>query len=100
MNDETLIEAINDYSFYTAKQRRVLILMIKLAVDDVVTVGSKFLEEKAEISHPTMVSILKMLQQESIISRFRIVNTVKDSFKIHRENLDKIVKIYLAKKNI
>ena len=47
MNDETLIEAINDYSFYTAKQRKVLILMIKLAVDDIVTVGSKFLEKKA-----------------------------------------------------
>ena len=100
MNDETLLEAIKDYSFYTAKQRKVLILMIKLAVDDIVTVGSEFLEKKAEVSHPTMVNILKMLQQEGIISRFRMVNTVKDSFKIDRTALDKIVKIYSAKQNI
>lgn len=95
-----IFEAIDNYELYAKSQRDVLKLIINIAINDVAVVSVKCIVEKTNIARSSVYNIMKNLQNDEVITKFRIKNTRQDSYKINRKKLDYIVQVYNNKKSV
>lgn len=100
INQELLIKAIDKYELYSLSQRRVLRILVMVAIDNIASVTNKYLMEKTKLSRYSIHLILKKLEQEKFIERIRLDGARHDSFKINYFKLNEVIQLYLKKESI
>jgi Fe2+ or Zn2+ uptake regulation protein len=100
MNIQSLINAIDDYEFYTPGQREVLKVMVTIAVDNIVEASINYLKDKANVTKPTVYSAIKTLEADNAISIITSKTSRHNLYKLNDEKLSHIIKLYNNKKSI
>src|SRR4051812_23562025 len=95
-----IFEAIDNYELYAKSQRDILKLIINLAINDIAVVSVKYVVERTNVARSSVYNIMKNLQNDDVITKFRLKNTRQDSYKINRKKLDYIVQVYSNKKSV
>lgn len=96
----TLLEAIEEYSPYTKQQRELLKLLVILAVDGVVTIGTPYLAERTGLSRPSVYLNLNKFCRENLLVKVREPGARQDSYQIQEEKFERILQVYNNKKLI
>lgn len=99
-NMPMLIESIGEYSAYTKQQRELLKLLVMLAVDGVVTIGTPYLVERTGLSRPSVYLNLNKFCKEGLLIKKREPGARQDSYEIKEEKLEPILQTYYNKKLI
>ena len=95
-----LLLAIENCDIYTLKQRQLLKVLVGLSVDNVVTVDTKFLTERTQLSRPAVYLNIKKFCQEGITTTIRQAGGRQNSYQLNQEKLDYIVQLYQNKQNV
>lgn len=90
MDNDAVLKAIDNYQNFSLLKRELLKTLIKLSVDDTVTVKIEFLMEKLQTSKTSMYYTLNSLQHDGIISK----TYLKHTFKINRDKIKLMEEIY------
>ena len=67
-NKELLLEAIDNYSEYTLKQKELLTILVKLAIEDIVVITPIEIGKQMNVTKGTVYFHLKALEKDGVIS--------------------------------
>lgn len=99
-NKALLIDAINNYDLLTPNERKVLITLIKISVDDIAIINIKKLSEVSKVSRPVIYKALSTYNHYNLLERGDSTRNCMNTFVLKKNNLQNIIKHHLAQRNI
>lgn len=86
-----LLEAIPNIGVYTRAETEILKKLIDIEVDNISVIPIKALKSQLSLSHTSVYSSLKSLQNKQLIEK---VYNQSNSYKLNTDKLNHIIKLY------
>lgn len=99
-NKQNLIHAIEDYDVYSLNQRKILVLLVNVSVNQLASVSIDYIVKTVGISKPNVYQNITKLAKDKTIIRIRQKGTKVDAYELCKEKLDYILQIYQNKQTI
>ena len=99
-NKELLLEAIDHYVLLSPTYRKVLKILVQIAIDDTAIIGIKELTKLAGTSRISTYNALSLLEKEKFIEKLSIKGSKIGSFIIKPKKLQEVINHHSIKKNI
>lgn len=99
---ELLMKAIDSYSTYTERQRKLLKILINMAVDDIVVVSAIDLHKLSETSRPSVYKCIALFEKDELIERIKDNDGIirLNSYRLNTNKIDNIVRHYLKRESL
>ena len=96
---ELLMKAIDSYSVYTDRQRKLLKMLINMAVDDVIVISVIELHKLSETSRPSIYKCIALFEKDEIIEPIKDIDGLirLNTYRLNANKIDNIVRHYLKR---
>lgn len=91
---ELLMKAIDSYDLYTPSERKVLITLLLIAVDDVSITSILKLSKLSKVSRPVVYKALAAFIKHEVVEKIKDERNVLNVFKLKRNKLEEIQRHY------
>jgi predicted transcriptional regulator of viral defense system len=99
-NKELLLEAIDNYALLSNSYRKVLKVLVQIAIDDSVIISLKKLIELAGVSRISGYHALSFLEKEKFIEKLSVKGSKLGKFLIKPKKLQEVIDHHSIIKNI
>jgi DNA-binding transcriptional regulator YhcF (GntR family) len=99
-NNFILYNAIDEYSIFTANQKKLLRTLIDIAVEDEVVASIADLAKLTQTMRATVKTALDLFEEIGVIEISKITGVRFSACTIKREKLEEIIRHYQKKKDL
>jgi predicted transcriptional regulator of viral defense system len=97
---ELLLEAINHYALLSLSYKKVLKILVQIAIDDTAIINIKDLTNLSGVSRISTYHALQALEREKFIEKVSVKGSKLGSFIIKPKKIQEIINHYSVIKNL
>jgi len=98
-NKEVFIEAIKNYDLFSDQQKRVLVTLVSVSLDNVSYISALTISKTIKLATNSVYIILRRLEETGYITRQRDKHQKSNSYLLNSSKIETLVKIYKEKKS-